>query len=97
MSNVPADRRFGTGQRNQPGLGRPIEMRRLAEFGECLRSGAASNPSSTSRWRVLATVATLVSSAAAISLSLQPSHRRGIGFQQNADLQQLLCWMFRYG
>src|SRR5712691_3381957 len=51
----------------------PSKMRRLAECGECLRIRAASNPSSTSRWRVLATVATLVSSAAAISLSLQPS------------------------
>src|SRR5882757_6574624 len=51
----------------------PSKIRRLAEFGECLRIRAASNPSSTSRWRVLATVATLVSSAAAISLSLQPS------------------------
>src|ERR1700756_5050572 len=51
----------------------PSKMRRRAEFGECLRIRAASNPSSTSRWRVLATVATLVSSAAAISLSLQPS------------------------
>src|SRR5205085_3299832 len=43
------------------------------EFGECLRIRAASNPSSTSRWRVLATVSTLLSSAAAIWLSLQPS------------------------
>src|ERR1700680_1231632 len=51
----------------------PSKMRRLAEFGECLRIRAASNPSSTSRWRVLATVSTLVSSAAAIWLSLQPS------------------------
>src|SRR5438105_15773548 len=34
----------------------PSKMRRLAEFGECLRIRAASNPSSTSRWRVLATV-----------------------------------------
>ncbi len=51
----------------------PSKIRRLAEFAECLRIRAASNPSSTSRWRVLATVATLVSSAAAISLSLQPS------------------------
>jgi len=49
------------------------KMRRRAELGECLRRRAASNPSSTSRWRVLATVSTLVSSAAAIWLSLQPA------------------------
>src|SRR6202171_1351293 len=51
----------------------PSKRRPLAELGECLRIRAASNPSSTSRWRVLATVSTLVSSAAAIWLSLQPS------------------------
>src|SRR5438105_3122530 len=51
----------------------PSKMRCLAEFGECLRIRAASIPSSTSRWRVLATVSTLLSSAAAIWLSLQPS------------------------
>src|SRR6202790_4029400 len=72
----------------------PSKMRRLAEFGECLRIRAASNPSSTSRWRILATVSTLVSSAAAIWLSLQPSPPvRGVGFQQDPGLQQLLCWM----
>src|SRR5712691_3574487 len=31
----------------------PSKMRRLAELGECLRIRAASNPYSTSRWRVL--------------------------------------------
>src|ERR1700693_1443873 len=51
----------------------PSKMRRLAEFGEWCPIRAASNPSSTSRWRVLATVSTLVSSAAAIWLSLQLS------------------------
>jgi hypothetical protein len=41
-------------------------LRRRAELGECLRVRAASSPSSTSRWRVRATVSALVSSAAAI-------------------------------
>lgn len=51
----------------------PSKMRSLAEAGECLRIRTASNPSSTSCWRVRATVSTLVSSAAAIWLSLHPS------------------------
>src|ERR1700674_5208917 len=51
----------------------PSKMRRLAEFGECLRIRAASNPSSTSRWRVRASVSTLLSRAGAIWLSLQLS------------------------
>ena len=49
------------------------KMRRRAEFGECFRMRAASNPSSTSRWRVRASVSTLVRSAAAIWLSRQPT------------------------
>src|SRR5271166_150420 len=48
-------------------------MRALAEAGECLRVSTASNPSSTSCWRVRATVATLVSRAEAIWLSLHPA------------------------
>src|SRR5271167_4663113 len=43
----------------------------LSDQRECLRFSAASSPSSTSLCRVRATVSTLVSSAAAISLSLQ--------------------------
>src|SRR3981081_2344010 len=46
----------------------PSKMRRLAEFGECLRIRAASIPSSTSRWRVLATLSPLLSSPAAVWL-----------------------------
>src|SRR5271157_4868102 len=51
----------------------PSKMRGLAEAGECLRTRTASNPSSTSCWRVRATVSVLVSRAAAIWLSLHPS------------------------
>src|SRR5271166_4103039 len=51
----------------------PSNMRGLAEAGECLRTRTASNPSSTSCWRVRATVSMLVSRAAAIRLSLHPS------------------------
>src|SRR5271167_4847099 len=49
----------------------PSKIDFLAELGECFRFSAASSPSSTSLCRVRATVSTLVSSAAAISLSLQ--------------------------
>jgi hypothetical protein len=52
---------------------RPSKMRVLAEAGECLRVSTASNPSSTSCWRVRAMVAKLVLSAAAIWLSLNAS------------------------
>jgi hypothetical protein len=51
----------------------PSKIRGLAEAGECRRTRTASNPASTSCWRIRATVLTLVSSAAAIWLSLQPS------------------------
>src|SRR6476619_1147305 len=51
----------------------PSKMRFLAELGECLRVRAASIPPSTRCWRVRAMVSTLVSSAAAIWLSLQAS------------------------
>lgn len=51
----------------------PSKMRGLAEAGECLRVSTASKPSSTSCWRVRATVPMLVSSALAISLSLHPA------------------------
>src|SRR5664279_3288034 len=51
----------------------PSKMRSLAERGECLRTRTASNPSSTSCWRVRATVSMLVSRATAIWLSLHPS------------------------
>jgi len=51
----------------------PSKMRGLAEAGERLRFSAASSPSSTSCWRVRATVSTLVSRAAAIWLSLHAS------------------------
>src|SRR5450755_482089 len=51
----------------------PSKMRRRAEFGECLRFSTASKPSSTSRWRVRKTVDRLVSRAATIRPSLQPS------------------------
>src|SRR5208283_3368714 len=44
-----------------------------AEFGLYLRSSVASNPSSTNCRRALPTVLTLVSNAAAISRSVQPS------------------------
>jgi hypothetical protein len=44
----------------------PSKTRLLAEAGECLRVSTASNPSSTSCWRVRATMATLVSRALAI-------------------------------
>src|SRR5580698_10571959 len=49
------------------------KMRFLAELGECLRVRAASRPSSTNCWRVRAMVSMLVSSASAISPSLQAS------------------------
>jgi len=51
----------------------PSKMRGLAEAGECLRTSTDSNPSSTSCWRVRATVSMLVSRALAIRPSLQPS------------------------
>src|SRR3978361_1265092 len=51
----------------------PSKMRVLAEAGECVRVSTASNPSSTSCWRVRAMVAKLVLSAAAIWLSLNAS------------------------
>src|SRR4029077_19396257 len=51
----------------------PSKMRGLAEAGECLRTRTASKPSSTSCWRVRATVSVLVSRASAIRLSLHPS------------------------
>src|SRR6266487_19632 len=51
----------------------PSKIRRRAEFELYLRANTASTPSSTS-WRLVrSTVAMLVSSAAAIRLSLQPS------------------------
>src|SRR5580704_6661322 len=68
----------------------PSKMRFLAELGECLRVRAASRPPSTSCWRVRAIVSTLVSSASAISPSLQAAPPlRGIGLQQDARLQHL--------
>ena len=68
----------------------PSKMRGLAEAGECLRTRTASKPSSTSCWRVRATVSTLVSRASAIWLSLHPSPASGdVSFQQNACLGQL--------
>ena len=51
----------------------PSKIRGRAEFGLYLRFSVASNPSSTSCCRVRATLLMLVSSAAAIALSLQPS------------------------
>src|SRR5882672_1001521 len=54
----------------------PSKMRRLAEFGECLRSRTASKPSSTSCWRVRNMVDGLASRAVAICLSRQPSPAR---------------------
>jgi hypothetical protein len=51
----------------------PSKMRRLAEFGDCLRRSTASKPSSTRSWRVRETVDRLVSRAVTIRLSLQPS------------------------
>src|ERR1700732_638184 len=61
------------GQRDQVASAAPSKIRRRAEFALYLRANTASNPSSTS-WRLVrSTVAMLVSSAAAIRLSLQPS------------------------
>ena len=51
----------------------PSKIRRRAEFGVYLRTSVASNPSSTSCRRTLPTVLRLVSNAAAISRSVQPS------------------------
>ena len=51
----------------------PSKIRRLAEFGECLRVRTASNPSSTSCRRTRLTVIALVSSACAIWRSFHPS------------------------
>src|SRR5689334_11388399 len=51
----------------------PSKMRLRAELGECLWVSAASSPSSTSCRRVRAMVSMLVSSAAAIRLSLHAS------------------------
>ena len=51
----------------------PSKIRGRAELGLYLRLNTASNPSSTNCRLVRSTVAMLVSSAAAIRLSLQPS------------------------
>src|ERR1700722_6923286 len=51
----------------------PSKIRGRAEFGLYLRTSVASKPSSTSCRRALPTVLTLVSNAAAISPSVQPS------------------------
>src|ERR1700691_955403 len=51
----------------------PSKIRGRAEFELYLRTSVASNPSSTNCRRALPTVLTLASSAAAISLSVQPS------------------------
>src|SRR5277367_6430355 len=51
----------------------PSKIRGRAEFGLYLRFSVASNPSSTSCCRVRPILFMLVSSAAAIALSLQPS------------------------
>ena len=51
----------------------PSNIRGRAELGLYLRLSVASNPSSTNCWRVRATLLALVSSAAEIALSLQPS------------------------
>jgi hypothetical protein len=51
----------------------PSKIRGRAEFGLYLRTSVGSNPSSTNCRRALPTVLTLVSNAAAISPSVQPS------------------------
>src|ERR1700751_2852036 len=51
----------------------PSKIRGRAEFGLYLRTSVASKPSSTNCRRALPTVLTLVSNAAAISPSVQPS------------------------
>ncbi len=51
----------------------PSKIRGRAEFGLCLRVSAAAIPSSTSRRRVRPILLMLVSNAAEIALSLQPS------------------------
>src|SRR5207245_8289570 len=67
----------------------PSKIRRRAEFELYLRANTASNPSSTS-WRLVRSpVSMLVSSAAAIRLSLQPRIRY-VRLQQDARLRQQL-------
>jgi hypothetical protein len=65
----------------------PSKIRGRAEFGLYLRFSIDSNPSSTSCCRVRATLLMLVSSAAAIALSLQPSPAC---LQENARSRQQL-------
>src|SRR5208282_3906411 len=65
--------RLRTGQRDQFGFRGAIDDARSGRGGECLRVSTASNPSSTSCWRVRAMVARLASKAFAIRLSLQAS------------------------
>jgi hypothetical protein len=63
----------GEGERDQFCFCYAVEIRGRAELGLYLRLNTASNPSSTN-WRLVRSiVAMLVSSAAAIRLSLQPS------------------------
>ncbi len=73
----------------------PSKIRRLAEFAECLQIEAASNPSSTSRWRASGNRGD-TGLERRCNLAVAPAFTtvRGIGFQQNAGLQQLLCRMF---
>src|SRR5467141_4246758 len=76
----------GTGESVRPlsfASAAPSKIRRRAEFELYLRANTASNPSSTS-WRLVrSTVAMLVSSAAAIRLSLQPSPASDMGTRLN--------------
>ncbi len=69
----------------------PSKIRGRAEFELYLRARTASNPSSTN-WRLVrSTVAMLVSNAAAIRLSLQPSPASDMSaFQQDARLRRLV-------
>ena len=68
-----ARRRRPTGQRDQFRFRSAVENPGRAEFGLYLRVSTASNPSSTNCRRVRSILATLVSRASAIRLSLQPS------------------------
>jgi len=98
MSNVPG-RSAVLEQANAINLASaaPSKMRSLAEFGESLRIRAAPPFFDQPLARPWLPWRTLVSSAADLLVAPASPPPR-IGFQQNADLQQLLCWMFsRYG
>ena len=87
-------RRRRAGERDQLGLGgTSSKMRFLAELGECLRVRAASTPPSTSRWRSVRAMMSMLVSRRCGEPAIAPGFAglRGIGLQQDACLQHLPC------